>query len=135
MTTLPLQFASWVHRLTGSAGGWTVLCTSYHAASGEVTWRVVHAGGCSAGVMLLAIAVPSQWMTLDAIPSIIMSVGFIVGTYLLCLGMYIAAIWDTRGIPGGGTPLNRLISGLYGTGTVMTLIGGVHLVYGLLRSV
>jgi hypothetical protein len=72
---------------------------------------------------------------LDAIQSIIMSVGFIVGTYLLCLGMYIAAIWDTRGIPGGGTPLNRLISGLYGTGTVMTLIGGVHLVYGLLRSV
>jgi hypothetical protein len=136
MTILPLQFA--LHGsivLLGGLVGGLFFARAIGQGRGEVAWRVVHAGGCSAGVMLLAVAVPSQWMTLGAIPSIIMSVGFIVGTYLLCLGMYIAAIWDTRGIPGGGTPLNRLISGLYGTGTVMTLIGGVHLVYGLLRSV
>lgn len=135
MTPLPLQFA--LHGsivLLGGLFGGLFFARAIGQSRGEVAWRVVHAGGCSAGVMLLAVAVPSQWMTLEAIPSIIMSVGFIVGTYFLCLGMYIAAIWDTRGIPGGGAPLNRLVSGLYGIGTVMTLIGGVLLVYGLLRS-
>jgi hypothetical protein len=78
--------------------------------------------------MLLAIAVPSQWIALGIIPSVTMGVGLIGGSYLLCLGMYIAAIWDVRGIPGGGAPLNRLVASLYGAGTAMTLVGSALLV-------
>jgi hypothetical protein len=63
-----------------------------------------------------------------------MAIGLISGAYILCFGMYIAAIWDARGIPGGGVPLNRLVSGLYALGTVMTLVGSVLLTFGLLKS-
>jgi hypothetical protein len=84
--------------------------------------------------MLLAIAVPSQWAMLGAGLKVAMAIGLIAGAYVLCLGMFVAAIWDARGIPGGGAPLNRLVSGLYALGTVMTLVGGVLLTFGLLRS-
>lgn len=63
-----------------------------------------------------------------------MALGLIGGSYVLCFGMYVAAIWDTRGIPGGGSPLNRLVSALYGVGTIMSLAGAALLVIGLLRS-
>ncbi len=102
---------------------------------GEVAWRVVHAGGCSAGAMLLAVAAPSQWVLLGDNLKLTLAVGLIGGSYILCAGMYIAAIWDARGIPGGGAPVNRLVSGLYAVGTVMTLVGGAVLTVGLLRSV
>jgi uncharacterized membrane protein len=95
MTPLALQFA--LHgsiALMGGLVGGLFFARAIQQRRGEVAWRVVHAGGCSAGAMLLAIAVPSQWMTLGTIASITMGVGFIAG------------------------------SGLYGVGTVMTLIGG-----------
>jgi hypothetical protein len=101
---------------------------------GEVAWRVVHAGGVAVGAMLLALAVPSQWMTLGSSARLGLGIGFIGGSYLLCLGMFIAAIFDTRGIPGAGPPLNRLVAGLYGLGTVMTLAGCALLIIGLLGS-
>lgn len=63
-----------------------------------------------------------------------MGMSLIVGSHALDLDMYIAAIWNTRGIPGGGSPLNRLVSGLYGAGTAMTLIGCGVLVPGLVRT-
>ncbi len=84
--------------------------------------------------MLLAIAVPSQWVARSAVTNIPMAIGLIGGSYLLCLGMFVAAIWDTRGIPGGGSALNRLVAALYSVGTLMTLLGCALLVYGLLQT-
>ncbi len=135
MTPLALQFAlhGSVVLLSGLIGG-LFFAGAIMRRRGEVAWRVVHAGGCSAGVMLLAIAVPSQWVVLGSTIKVAMAIGLIGGSYVLCVGMYIAAIWDARGIPGGGTSLNRLVSRLYAIGTVMTLIGGVLLTIGLLRS-
>jgi len=130
---LPVQLAlhGAIILMAGLVGG---LCfaRAIQRQRGEVAWRVVHAGGCSAGVLLLALAVPSQWMRLGTVPAMTMAVGFIAGAYLLCAGMYIAAICDTRGIPGGGAPLNRLVAALYASGTVLTLLGGTLLVVGLL---
>jgi hypothetical protein len=135
MTPLALQFAlhGSIALMAGLVGG-LFFARAIKSRRGEVAWRVVHAGGCSAGAMLLAIAVPSQWVTLGDAMAIAMGLGLIVGSYLLCLGMYVAAIWDARGVPGGGSPLNRLVAGLYGVGTIMTLIGCGLLVVGLLRS-
>ena len=68
MASLGLQFAlhGSIVLFSGLAGG------LFHARAikqqvGEVAWRVVHAGGCSAGVMLLAIAVPVGWVTLGGV--------------------------------------------------------------------
>jgi len=136
MTALSLQFAlhGSIALMAGLVGG-LFFARAIKQRRGEVAWRVVHAGGCSAGAMLLAIAAPSAWVKMGDPTKLVMALGFIVGSYILCLGMYVAAIWDTRGIPGGGSALNRLVSGLYGVGTVMALIGCALLIYGLLGSV
>lgn len=135
MTPLALQFAlhGSIALVSGLIGG-LFFARAIKLRRGEVAWRVVHAGGCSAGVMLLAIAVPSQWVALGGAFKVAMGIGLIAGCYVLCLGMYVAAIWGSRGIPGGGTSLNRLVSRLYGTGTLMTLVGGALLSVGLLRN-
>ena len=135
MTPLALQFAlhGSISLMAGLIGG-LFFARAIKQRRGEVAWRVVHAGGCSAGAMLLAIAAPSQWVELGNVWTIVMALGLIVGSYILCLGMYVAAIGDARGIPGGGAPLNRLVAALYAVGTVLTLIGGGLLVLGLSRS-
>lgn len=135
MTTLQLQFAlhGSIVLLYGLVGG-LFFARAIRLGRGEVAWRVVHAGGCSAGAMLLAIAVPSQWVTLGPALQNIMAMGLIAGIYLFCVGMVIAAVWHTRGVPGGGSPLNRLISRIYAAGAAATLTGSVVLTLGLLRS-
>lgn len=135
MTPLALQFAlhGSILLMAGLIGG-LFFARAIKQQRGEVAWRVVHAGGVAAGAMLLALAVPSQWMTAGAAAKLTVGVGFIGGSYLLCLGMFIAAIFDTRGIPGGGSPLNRFVAALYGVGTVMSLAGCAVLVLGLLQA-
>jgi len=135
VTSLALQLAlhGSIVLLSGLVGG-LFFARAITMHRGEVAWRVVHAGGSSAGAMLLAIAAPSQWVALGASLKITMAVSLIAGTYILCLGMYIAAIWDTRGIPGGRSPLNRAVYGLYALGAVMTLFGGALLTVGLIRK-
>jgi hypothetical protein len=134
-TPVALQFAlhGSIAILAGLIGG-LFFARAIKLGRGEVAWRVVHTGACSAGAMLLAIAVPCQWAILNMPLQITMAIGFIVGSYALCIGMIIAAIFDTRGIPGGGSTLNRLVAGLYAIGTIMTLIGVALLVFGLLRT-
>ena len=135
MTPIALQFAlhGSIALMSGLIGG-LFFARAIKLGHGEVAWRVVHAGGCSAGAMLLAIAVPSQWVTRSAVTNIPMAIGLIGGAYLLCLGMFVAAIWDTRGIPGGGSALNRLVAAMYSVGTLMTLLGCALLAYGLLQT-
>ena len=100
-------------------------------SSGEVAWRVVHAGGCAAGTMLLAIAVPLQWVSLPGHVADLLFWSLLTGTYLLVVGMFVAAIWKTRGIPGGGQFANRVVRVLYAAGAVLSLVGCVLLVVGL----
>jgi len=135
MNSMPLLLAlhGSIILLSGLVGG-LFFARAIKQRSGEVAWRVVHAGGCAGGAMLLAIAVPVQWVSLpDALRQVLVW-SFLLGTYLLVLGMFVAAIWNTRGIPGGGSPLNRLVSGLYGGGTIFSLVGGALLVLGLLKA-
>jgi len=134
MTPLALQFAlhGSIALVAGLIGG-LFFARAIRLGEREVAWRVVHAGGCSAGAMLLAMAGPAQWVTLGPGLKLFMGVSLIAGCYALCLGMFVAAIWNIRGIPGGGTTLNRLVSGLYGAGTVATLGGSALLFLGLLR--
>jgi hypothetical protein len=135
MNSLSLQFAlhGALALLFGLVGG-IFFFRAIKLGRGEVAWRVVHAGACSAGAMLLAIAVPVQWIDLPNPFRVALGIGFIGGTYLLCLGMYIAAIWGVRGIPGNRGRLDRVVSGLYAAGTGLSLAGSGLLIAGLLGS-
>lgn len=119
--------------MSGLVGG-LFFARAIKQSKGEVAWRVVHAGGCAGGVMLLAMSVPIQWVSLSRALELALIWSMLVGTYLLVSGMFVAAIWNTRGIPGGGNSLNRLVSVLYAAGTVLSLVGCALLVIGLLRS-
>jgi hypothetical protein len=99
----------------------------------EVAWRVVYAGGCGAGVMLLALAVPAQWVVMPPVLQGLMLVALVLGTYLLVIGMYVAALRDARGSPGGGMA-HRVVTQLYAAGTITSLAGCALLVFGLLRA-
>lgn len=118
--------------LSGLVGG-LFFARAIKQSSGEVAWRVVHTGGCAGGAMLLAISVPVQWVSLPDILELLLIWGFVLGTYLLVAGMFVAAIGNSRGIPGGGSPLNRLVSGLYAVGTLLSLAACVLLILGLLN--
>ena len=135
MNSLSLQFAlhGSIALFLGLLGG-IFFARAIRTSRGEVAWRVVHSGACVAGAMLLAIAVPAQWVDLPDSLRVALGVGFIGGAYLLCAGMFIAAIWNTRGIPGGGSGLNRLVSGLYATGTALSFVGSGLLIAGLLAA-
>lgn len=136
MTTLALQFAlhGSIVLMLGFIGG-MFFARAISRSRGEVAWRVVHAGACSAGAMLLAIAVPSQWATLNGVAQFIVGFGLIGGVYAFCLGMLLAAVWAERGIRREGPPRNRLVSSLYSVGTALSLAGGALLMGGLMRRV
>jgi hypothetical protein len=119
--------------LSGLIGG-LFFARAIKKSVGEIAWRVVHAGGCAAGAMLLAIAVPVQWVSLSNTLNVVLVWAFLLGTYLLVAGMFVAAIWNTRGIPSGGSALNRLVSTLYSVGTLLSLAASALLVFGLLRT-
>jgi hypothetical protein len=132
MAHLSMHFAlhGAVVLLSGFIGG-LFFARAIKRQQGEVAWRVVHAGGCSAGAMLMALAVPAQWVVMVPWLQGLMAAGLLLGTYLLVLGMFVAAIWNARGIPGGGRLVNRVVSALYAAGTVLSLLGGALLVFGL----
>jgi hypothetical protein len=133
MPSLLLALHGSIILLSGLIGG-LFFTRAIARSSGEVAWRVVHAGGCAAGAMLLAIAVPLQWALLPELLLTALIWSLLIGTYLFVAGMFVAAIWNTRGIPGGGNRLNRLVRALYGIGAVLSLAGSVLLTAGLFRS-
>lgn len=115
---------------SGLVGG-LFFARAIRSSAGEVAWRVVHAGGCAAGAMLMAIAAVMQWVTLSAVLRSMMVWSWLLGTYLLVSGMFVAAIWRKRGIPGGGSGLNRLVHGLYGAGSLLSFLACGLLIIGL----
>ena len=133
MLAIQLALHGSILLMAGLIGG-LLFARAIKLGRGEVAWRVVHAGGCAAGALLLAVAAPSQWVTAGDAARLAMGAGLIGGSYLLCLGMYVAAACDTRGIPGGGSPLNRLVAALYGVGTIAGIAGCALLVLGLFST-
>lgn len=64
----------------------------------EQAWRVVHSGGCQAGIMLIVIGFALKQLLLSQIEQITFNSFLLLGTYTLIIGMVIAAISGKRGI-------------------------------------
>lgn len=116
--------------LLGLIGG-LYFARAIRRGRGEVAWRVVHAGGCLAGALLLALAWPIRLVGGPEVLRLALAGTLILATYLLVLGMFIAAGTAERGIPGGGSRLNRLVALLYQLGSAMALLASGLLVLGL----
>ncbi len=115
--------------LVGLIGGFP-MGIAIKRGTNEVPWRVVHAGGCSSGALLLA---------LSPVSPAFRAVGWIVTAWVwlmigsietLVAGMVIAAWSGQRGVAGGGRFVNRLAHRCYVIGSVAALAAGILLVVG-----
>lgn len=102
---------------------------------GEVAWRVVHSGGSMAGIMLLVFVPILPLMALPTWALHAFGWSFSVGTWLLVIGMVVAAISGQRGIEKGGIRCNQIVRGFYSLGTLLSLVGSAFLVFGLLAAI
>jgi hypothetical protein len=118
---------------TGLVGG-LLFARAIKSGHNEVAWRVVHSGGCSAGVMLVAVSSGLRYVALPLAGHALLAWTLIGGTYALVIGMVVAATTGCRGLSGGGSIGNRVVNFSYLTGTVTTLAGCGLLLVGLLRT-
>ncbi len=116
----------------GLVGGYAFSKAIQHTPEREVAWRVVHSGGCMAGVMLLAFA--ASWHILDfGSFSALFAIGLISSTYLFMLAMFVAAITGKRGLRSSAVGIEKGIYLVYAVAAfISTLTLGGMLFYPLL---
>jgi hypothetical protein len=119
---------------TGLVGG-LLFAKAIKSGHNDVPWRVVHSGGCTAGVMLVAVSSGLHYVALPLPGLALLAWTLIGGTYALVIGMFVAAVTGLRGLNGGEPLANRLVYFSYLTGTVTTLTGCSLLLVGLIRFV
>lgn len=84
----------------------------------EVAWRVVHSGGSMAGIMLIAFGAAWNYIQLGVYEKpIVWSI--IISTYLMVVGMFLAAITGKRGLRSESTGIEKIIYLLYAIGGIL----------------
>jgi len=97
----------------------------------QAAWHLLHAGGTSRGVMLLALAALIEFPALSEQQASIAAwlIIFFVWTSMLAMG--IRAINGARGLRLEGSLANRLVYISYALGTLTVFPGFALLIYGL----
>lgn len=97
----------------------------------QAAWHLLHAGGTSRGVMLLALAALIEFPALSDQQASIAAwlIIFFVWTSMLAMG--IRAISGNRGLRLEGSLANRLVYISYALGTLTVFPGFALLIYGL----
>ena len=95
----------------------------------EVAWRVVHSGGCMAGVMLIAHGLIIERLSWEKSEKMLYFSCLLAGTYFLIVGMVVAAMTGARGIDRESREgLNgKLVSILYKLGAILSTLAIVYL--------
>ncbi len=96
----------------------------------EVAWRVVHSGGSMAGVMLIALGAAWNFIKLDVYEK---PVGWslIVSTYLMIVGMFLAAMTGKRGLHSSSKGIEKIIYLLYASGGILCTLALTALLIGV----
>lgn len=97
----------------------------------EVAWRVVHSGGSMAGVMLIALGAAWNYITLGSYETMIVW-SLIVSTYLMVIGMFLAAITGKRGLRSESTGIEKIIYLLYASGGILCTLALTGILIGLI---
>jgi len=103
-------------------------------ASDSAAWHLAHAGGSGRGVLLLALAGVLRWVALPGwqVSTLVWLMLFFVWTSVAA--MTIAAASGERGLSWSGSPLSRLVFGLYVVGAVAVFPAAFLLILGLVQS-
>ena len=97
----------------------------------EVAWRVVHSGGSMAGVMLIAFGAAWNYIHLGSYETTIVW-SLIASTYLMVLGMFLAAITGKRGLHSGSKEIEKIIYLLYASGGILCTLALTGILVGLI---
>lgn len=97
-------------------------------------WHLLHAGGTSRGIMLIAIAATIHLPALPEWQSWWVASLITLFVWTSILAMLVRASTGEPGFGFSGSRANRLAFALYAIGTVAVFIGFGWLVYGLLRA-
>jgi len=97
----------------------------------EVAWRVVHSGGSMAGIMLIALGAVWQYIRLGCCEQIIVW-SLIGSTYLMVIGMFLAAVTGKRGLHSESKGVEKIIYLLYAIGGIVCTLALTGLLIGLI---
>ena len=97
-------------------------------------WRVVHAGGSSRGIMLIALGAIIRLPVLPFWKLSTMAWLLVFFTWTSMLAMIVRAVTGERGLGFNGSATNRLVFVLYAAGTIAVFPGCILLIHGLLRA-
>jgi hypothetical protein len=97
-------------------------------------WHVVHAGGTSRGIMLIALAAIIRLPVLPFWKLTTMAWLLVFFAWTSMLAMIIRGVTGQRGLGFHGSATNRLVWALYAAGTVAVFPGCILLVHGLLSA-
>ncbi|NNK77725.1 MAG: hypothetical protein HKP40_03340 [Litoreibacter sp.] len=110
------------------------LARSLHLGTPAEHWHLLHAGGTSRGIMLLALAASIRFAELPATDLAWASglVTFFVWTSILA--MLVRCLTGMKGFHRGGPAANKIVFYLYASGTVALPIGLVWLAIGFVQA-
>lgn len=119
--------------LLGTQAGVVFLVAIVSQWETTTAWRVLHSGGSTAGVMLLALAGAWSLLNLGRTEAWFAN-GAVLGTWCLVGSMLVAALTHTRGLDPRLGGLHLVIFGVYSVG-FFSLTGAIVLaIRGVLRS-
>ena len=95
-------------------------------------WHLVHAGGTSRGVMLLALAATIRFAELPQSQLELASKLIVYFVWASILAMFLRAATGHLGYSLKGPALNRLIFLLYASGVAAVFVGFAWLIYGFI---
>jgi len=100
----------------------------------QAAWHLLHAGGTSRGVMLLALAAIIEYPVLESaqLTSMVWLVIFFVWTSMFAMG--IRAVSGDRGLRLTGSVANRMVYILYALGTIAIFPAFALLIHGLIKA-
>ena len=112
-----------------------VLAKSLHENRTSEHWHLLHAGGTSRGIMLMALAGVIQFVSLPAWHLYWASglVTFFVWTSILAMAL--RAITGEKGFYSGGSLANRSVFWLYAGGAIALPTGLVWMAVGLISAI
>ena len=106
------------------------LARSLHRGAVSEHWHLLHAGGTSRGVMLLALSAAIPFADLSA-SSLAWASGLVVlFAWTSVFAMFIRGMTGERGFHPRGSPANRAVFWLYAIGAVSLLVGLLWLAVG-----
>ena len=112
-----------------------VLARSLQQGAKSEHWHLLHSGGTSRGVMLLALSASVQFADLPAW-QLFWSSGLVaLFVWTSFIAMLLRALTGEKGFHPGGASSNKLIFYLYAVGTVALPVGLVWLMVGFLMAV